>query len=136
VVHVHATTHQGVGTDVDLPSPPPPRAAISRLVQRYLGPLRRAGQGVLSAGTPADEAAIYQAAGFAGPQRLGVPGSIVQRTTEEVAASIYSLSSSAPHLFGDRLDAFDAELRNLLAQTSADGWFSEQMRSIALDIWR
>jgi SAM-dependent methyltransferase len=136
VVHVHATTHQGINTDVDLPHPQPPREAITRLVQRYLGPVRRAGQGVLSSGTPQDEAAIYQAAGFTAPQRLEVPGRIVQRTTEEVAAAIYSLSGSAPHLFGDRLEEFDAELRKLLAETSADGWFSEQMRSISLDIWR
>jgi hypothetical protein len=53
-----------------------------------------------------------------------------------LAASVYSLSGSAPHLFGDRLEAFDAELRQLLVQASADGRFSEQMRSIALDIWR
>jgi hypothetical protein len=32
--------------------------------------------------------------------------------------------------------AFDAELRRLLADHAIDGRFSEQMRSIALDIWR
>ena len=132
VVHVHATTHQGVDTDVELPHPQPPREAISRLVQRYLGSQRRAGQGVLAAGTPAGEDAVYRAAGFTGPQRLEVPGRVVVRTADEIAASVYSLSRSAPHLFGDRLDEFDAELRQLLG----DGRFSEQMRSIALDIWR
>ena len=136
LVHVHATTHQGVDTGVELPHPRPPREAITRLVRRYLGPLRRAGQGVLSAGTPGDEDAIYRAAGFTGPQRLDVPGWAVERTADQLAASVYSLSGSAPHLFGDRLEAFDAELRQLLVQASADGWFSEQMRSIALDIWR
>jgi hypothetical protein len=138
VVHVHATTHQGLETDTgaDLPHPRPPREAIARLVRRYLGPLPRAGQGVRPARTPGGEDAIYRGAGFTGPQRLQVPGRIVERTTQEVAASIYSLSGSAPHLFGDQLEAFDAELRELLTEASDDGRFSEQMWTIALDIWR
>jgi SAM-dependent methyltransferase len=136
VVHVHATTHEGVDADVDLPHPRPPRQAITRLVQGYLGPMRRAGRGVLPTRTGGDEDAVYRAAGFRGPQRLDVAGRTVNRTTEEVAASIYSLSSSAPHLFGDRLHEFDAELRELLTAASDDGWFSERMRSISLDIWR
>jgi hypothetical protein len=49
---------------------------------------------------------------------------------------VYSLSSSAPHLFGERLAAFDEELRQLLADASADGRFSEQMRSITMSVWR
>jgi len=133
VVHVHATTHEGVDTDAELPHPQPPREAITRLVQRYLGPQRRAGQGVLTAGASDDEDAIYRAAGFTGPQRLEVPGRLVDRTADEIAASVYSLSGSAPHLFGDRLDT---ELRRLLADASGDGPFSQHMRSIALDIWR
>ena len=137
VVHVHATTHEGVDADVDLPHPRPPRQAITRLVERYLGSVRRAGRGVLPAGTPGgDEDALYRGTGLSGPQRLEVPGRTVNRTTEEVAASIYSLSSSTPHLFGDRLHEFDAELRDLLAAASDDGWFSERMRSVAVDIWR
>jgi SAM-dependent methyltransferase len=136
VVHVHATTHEGVDSDVALQHPRPPREAITRLVQRYLGPERRAGQGVLAAGTPGQEDAIYRAAGFSGPRRLEVAGRTLDRTAEQVAASIYSLSGSAPHHFGDRFDAFDAELRQVLGDASPEGLFSEQMRSIAVDIWR
>ncbi|MGH9047511.1 MAG: SAM-dependent methyltransferase, partial [Acidimicrobiales bacterium] len=72
-------------------------------MHRYLGPDRRAGKGVLSKGTPDGEDTIYQAAGLRGPQRLKVPGRIVDRTIGQVAAGVYSLSSAAPHLFGDRL---------------------------------
>ena len=54
----------------------------------------------------------------------------------EVSSSVYSLSSAAPHLFGDRLEQFDAEFRQLLVETADNGCFSEQMRSITLDIWR
>jgi SAM-dependent methyltransferase len=142
VVHVHATTHQGIDVDagmetrIELPHPRPPWRTIGELVQRYLGTQRRAGHGTLPAGTPAGEDEVYRAAGLTGPQRLEVPGFVVERTADQIVASVYSLSSSAPHLFDDRLEEFDGELRQLLSQASADGHFSEQMRSTALDIWR
>ncbi len=134
-VHVHATTHQGVASDARLAHPGPPREQITRLVRRYLGPQPRAGQGVLVAGSSEPEEVVYRAAGFTGPARFEVPGRVVDRTVEEVSSSVYSLSSAAPHLFGDRLEQFDAELRQLLVETADNGCFSEQMRSIALDIW-
>jgi SAM-dependent methyltransferase len=136
LVHVHATTHQGIDPETELPHPRPPREAINRLVQRYLGQQRRAGQGVLSSWTPGEEDAVYRATGFTGPQRLEVPGRAVERTTEEIVASVYSLSGSAPHLFGDRIDAFETQLRQVLADASDEGRFSEQMPPVALDIWR
>ncbi len=135
-VHVHATTHEGIDTDRALPHPQPPRAAIAALVRRYLGATRRAGQGILPRGTPGGEGAIYRAAGFSGPQRIEIPGAVVTRAADDVVASVYSLSSSAPHLFGDRRAAFEADLRRLLREASPDGLFSEQTREIALDIWR
>ena len=136
VVHVHATTHQGVDSGAELPYPRPPHARIAELVQRYLGPDRRAGEGVLTAGTPDGEDTIYRAAGLTGPQRLEVPERIIDRTVDQVAAGVYSLSSAAPHLFADRLEQFDADLRQLLASSARDGWFSEEFPSIAMDIWR
>jgi len=137
VVHVGAETHQGVDGDRELPYPRPPRADLEALVRRYMGPKRRAGQGHFPGHiAPGAEDDIYRAAGFRGPQELEIPGRVVTRTAEQVAASVYSLSSSAPHLFGDRLSAFDAELRELLAEAGDDGRFSEEMRSIRLSIWR
>ena len=134
-VHVHATTHEGIDTAGPLPHPEPPRAAITQLVHRYLGPERRAGQGVLPADTPSGEDAIYRAAGFTGPRRLELPGEAVERTADQVVAAVFSLSSSAPHLFGPRLAAFEADLRALLRDTSPSGVFSQHMREIALDLW-
>lgn len=136
LVHVGATTHRGVDGDTALRYPRPPAAAVDQLVQRFLGPQRRAGQGVLVGGTPGDEDLVHRAAGFHGPERLEVPGRVVDRTVEQVVASVYSLSSAAPHLFGDRIAAFDAELRQLLVEASEEGWFSEQMRPISLRIYR
>lgn len=136
LVHVSATTHEGVSTSAALPHPQPPRAALQQLVRRYLGEQRRAGQGVLAASTPGGEDAIYRAAGFTGPQRIEIGGRVVERSADEVAASVYSLSSAAPHLFGPHLPAFDADVRRLLDQTSPTGRFSEQLGDITLELWR
>lgn len=139
VVIVHATTHQGVDTDEELPHPRAPRAAIAALIQQYLGPGRRAGRRVFSwDATPVDprHEHVCRSTGFRGPQRIEIPARIVERTADEVRASVYSLSSSTPHLFGSHLQAFDTELRTLLQQAAPDGVFSERFREITVDIWR
>ncbi|GEM_PF-253061 len=135
-VHVHASTTQGIDGETELSRPRPPWERVGELVRRYLGPQRRAGQGVLVAGDHVEEATIYRAAGFSGPQRIEISGRVVERTVDEVVASVFSVSGSAPHLFGNHLDRFEAELRALLAPVAADGRFCEQMPAIIVDIWR
>ncbi|PPK64167.1 class I SAM-dependent methyltransferase [Actinokineospora auranticolor] len=132
--HVHASTHQGVETD-DLPHPRPPHAAITDLVRAYLGPVRRAGRGQLAQGTASDEEPIYRAAGFTGPERVEVPGRLITRTADETVALVFSLSSSTPHLFGERRADFEADLRALLRTSSPGGTFSELTSNIAVDLW-
>ena len=135
LVHVGATTHEG--SEVDGRHPAPPRAEIRALVERYLGPGRRAGRSALPGGTTASgEDEIYRAAGFRGPRRVTVPDRVVTRDADQVVASVFSLSSSAPHLFGDRLPAFEADLRALLAAAGPAGRFTERLSEIALDLWR
>ena len=68
--------------------------------------------------------------------RFEVAAPVATRTADQVLAAIYSLSSSTPHLFGDRQAAFDAEARQLLLTTSPSGLFSEVRRPVAVDIWR
>jgi SAM-dependent methyltransferase len=133
-VHVHATTHRGIDTDAVLPYPRPPRSAIDELVERYLGSVSRPGKGMPDKANREEE--VYRAAGFSGPQRIVVPGNIVERSTDQIVAGIFSLSSSTPHLFGNRSEAFEADLRQLLHDANPSGIFSEQMREIAVDIWR
>jgi SAM-dependent methyltransferase len=142
LVHVHATTHRGLDGELALPYPRPPRREIDALVTRFLGPGRRAGQRTLPP-VPIQEPdrgrvedGIYRAAGFTGPTRLKVAGSVVERSAEDVLASVFSLSGAAPHLFGARLGDFEAALRQLLADAGPDGRFSEQLREIAVDVWR
>ena len=134
-VHVHAKTHEGIGTDAVLANPQPPRAAIDELVQRYLGP-RPGGKGLLPAEKADREDEIWRAAGFRDLHRIDIPGQTVDRTSDQIVAAILSLSSSTPHLFGDRRSAFEADLRRLLHQASPTGVFSEQMQGIAAEIWR
>jgi hypothetical protein len=45
------------------------------------------------------------------------------RDTESVLSGYFSFSWAAPHLFGDRADAFAKEARALLASRSPDGVF-------------
>jgi SAM-dependent methyltransferase len=134
---VHATTHQGVAGDDPLPSPRPPRSLITELVASYLGPVRRAGRSLIPAGPPSGEDAVLRGAGFRGPDRIEVGGgAITSRTEDEVVASVFSLSSATPQLFGDRAGAFEQQLRGLLRQASPSGRFSERMGGIAVDVWR
>ncbi|MEX5712050.1 hypothetical protein AB1484_28100 [Parafrankia sp. FMc6] len=48
---------------------------------------------------------------------------------------MFSLSSAAPHLFGNRRQAFERDLRAILRQTSPTGRFSERTGAIRLDLW-
>jgi SAM-dependent methyltransferase len=135
-VHVNATTHRGAEGDQQLPGPTPPRDQITELVHRYLGPIRRAGRSILPQGTAVAEDAVMVAAGFIGPRKVVVArGEVHERSEDDIVASIYSLSSAAPHLFGPRLTQFETDLRALLRRASAHGRFYEQARDIELVIW-
>ena len=136
-VHVGATTHRGVeGTD-ELPHPRPPWDDIDKLVVRYLGPVRRAGQSLLPTGTRPGEEEVMRAAGYRGPTRIVVGGNEIEdRSVDDIVASVFSLSSSTPHLLGPDLAAFEADLRDLLTKAADNGLFSERRREIEAVIWR
>ncbi|MGH3471087.1 MAG: SAM-dependent methyltransferase, partial [Nocardioidaceae bacterium] len=125
-----------------LPHPRPPRQQIEALVTQFLGKERRAGRGyrwvepVSEEERDKREATILREAGFAGPARLDVPGWVANRSEDEVVASVFSLSYATPHLFGDQTESFEQELRGLLEQVSPGRQFSEEMREIAIDLWR
>jgi SAM-dependent methyltransferase len=106
------------------PGPPPiPQAEIEALVQRYLGPGRRAGQGAAPVRTHRFEDVLVQTR-FGAPRAIFVPGiPDLVRDSESVVSGYFSFSWSAPHLFGDRVEEFAAELRGLLAERSPEGVF-------------
>jgi hypothetical protein len=103
--------------------PPIPHDEIKALVARYLGSTRRAGQGIAQQRTHRFEDVLARTR-FGVPQQLFVPGiPDLLRDSQSVLSGYLSLSSSAPHLFGDRLDDFAGEVRALLASRSAEGIF-------------
>jgi hypothetical protein len=63
---------------------------------------RRAGQGIRNT-SPSGEDEVFRQAGFLPAQTVTVPDQrIVERTADDIVAGVFSTSSSAPHLFGDR----------------------------------
>jgi SAM-dependent methyltransferase len=136
-VHVSDRTEPPLPGPVPLPAPQPPRASLADLVRRYLGPERRAGQGVLRNGTPDGEDLVLARAGFVDFRRLLVPaGGVIERSVDDLVGWVFSRSDSAPHLFGERLGDFERELRMLLSDASADGRFAERLPDTEIMIWR
>ncbi len=120
-----------------LPDPAVPYPAIADLVRSYLGPIRRAGLGVLPDGTPGGEATVLSRAGFAGPEHhIVAGGQALVRTWDDVVAWTFSMSYSAPHLFGARRNDFEVDLRRILADASPSGRFSERQPSTDAVVWR
>jgi SAM-dependent methyltransferase len=118
------------------PHPPVPEAAIDELRRCWLGPDRRAGQGFRNT-SPDGEDEIYQAAGFAPEELVLVPDDrILDRSSDDVVAWVLSTSSSAPHLFGERLGDFVKDLRSLLLDASPEGRFSVPLSDNRLRIRR
>jgi SAM-dependent methyltransferase len=106
------------------PGPPPiPHAEIKALVAKYLGPAPRVGQGPAPVRTHRFEDVLVRTR-FGAPQSIFVPGiPDLLRDSESVLSGYFSLATSAPHLFGNRSEAFARDVRELLAERSPDGVF-------------
>ncbi|GAA1029168.1 class I SAM-dependent methyltransferase [Virgisporangium ochraceum] len=134
---VHLSDLKDRPADPELPLPAVPHGEIADLVRRYLGPVRRAGQGMLVDGTPGREDLVLARAGFPTLDRHVVPaGHAVERSADDVVAWVFSMSSSAPHLFADRLDTFERDLRGVLRTASPAGRFAEVVPPTEMRIWR
>ena len=104
-------------------APAIPHAEIRALVEKYLGTTRRAGQGAAPVRTHRFEDVLVRTR-FGAPRSIFAPGiPDLLRSSESVLSGYLSLSSSAPHLFGDRLEDFSTEVRELLASRSPEGVF-------------
>jgi SAM-dependent methyltransferase len=100
-----------------------PHEEIRALVRKYLGPARRAGPGTVPERTHRFEDVLARTR-FGVPRQFFVPGlPDLLRDSESVLSGYLSLSSSAPHRFGDRLGDFTGEVRALLGSRSAAGVF-------------
>jgi SAM-dependent methyltransferase len=106
------------------PGPPPiPHAEIKALVEKYLGSTKRAGQGIAPVRTHRFEDVLVRTR-FGTPRAIFAPGiPDLLRDSESVLSGYFSMSSSAPHLFGDRVEDFASEVRDLLTSRSPEGIF-------------
>jgi ubiquinone/menaquinone biosynthesis C-methylase UbiE len=119
-----------------LPFPPPPDDALDQLRRQYLGRDRRAGRGIRNT-SPGGEDEVFKQAGFLPAETVAVPDRrAVEQSADDVVARVFSSSSTAPHLFGDRRDAYEAAMRKILAQESPSGRFSVRLPDNTLRIWR
>jgi SAM-dependent methyltransferase len=135
-VHV-SDIKEEIAPPIGLPYPAPPYDLMRELVRRYLGPVPRAGQGFLHHGSQSGEAMVLCDAGFREQERLRIPaGGPLVRDLRDLVAWVYSLSGSAPHLFGTERDAFEDDLRLLLQEVSPAGKFSEQPPDTEVSVWR
>jgi SAM-dependent methyltransferase len=106
------------------PGPPPiPHAEIKALVKKYLGSTRRVGRGSAPVRTHRFEDVLVRTR-FGAPRAIFVPGiPDLVRDIESVLSGYFSFATSAPHLFGDRVEDFADEVRELLRSRSPEGIF-------------
>jgi SAM-dependent methyltransferase len=136
VVHIDTWHRQPPDAHASGPYPPVPEADLDALRVQWLGPHRRAGQGLRNT-SPSGEDEVFQAAGFAPEEIVVVPDNrIVERSIDDVVAWVLSTSSTAPHLFGEKLDDFTRDLRTVLHAASPEGRFSVPLSDNRLRIHR
>jgi SAM-dependent methyltransferase len=105
----------------DLPTIP--HEEVMELVQRYLGPRLRSGQGYVSLHHDRMENALARTR-FGGARIVFAPGRTdLVRDVDSVVSNYFSMTYSAPHLYGDRRAVFEADLRALLLAHSPEGLF-------------
>jgi len=122
ISHAHEGRPQPAGPE----HPPIPHDAIRALIDRYLGPRRRAGQGYFSqhADRYEDDEDVLARTRFGSPRRvLCVGRADIVQDIDGVLANYLSTSFAAPHLFGERLQAFEVDFRAELAARSPSGLF-------------
>jgi SAM-dependent methyltransferase len=104
-------------------APQIPHEEIKALIQKYLGSTKRAGQGVAPVQAHSVEDAIALTR-FGKPRSVFAPGTPdLLRDSESVLSGYLSMSYAAPHLFGNRLEEFASEVRELLRARSPKGVF-------------
>jgi trans-aconitate methyltransferase len=101
----------------------PWKAAVRSVIKDFLGDQRRAGEGTFNHhDRPYSD--IMAESPFCRVEERRVP---VERTwtAESILGYLHSTSFAAPHLFGDRLPAFERAVKTALADFSDDDTFHE-----------
>jgi SAM-dependent methyltransferase len=130
VVHVDSA-HRDLVWD-----PPLPDEAVEGLRAQWLGQDRRAGRMARNT-SPSGESAVFAAAGFAAPEVVTVPdGRLLERTIDDLVAERFASSGTAPHLFGERVEDFERELRDVLAASTPSGRFAVRLPDNVFFVYR
>jgi ubiquinone/menaquinone biosynthesis C-methylase UbiE len=109
--------------------PRPPMDRVRHLVRSYIGNRTHS--------ESTDDLDVLHDAGFLAPEVLSIPGgTLVTRTIDDIVAKVFSQADYAPHLFGDRLEHFEADLRAMLSDTTPEGHFTEREPDCEVTAWR
>ena len=119
-----------------LPHPFPPDDAIVELRRRYLGPDTRAGRSIRNSSPDGEDAVFIDARFEPGREIVVSDGRVLERTVDDLVAMRFSSSPTTPHLFGDRVGEFEADLRQLLTEASPSGVFSVRLPDNIVRIWK
>jgi SAM-dependent methyltransferase len=103
-----------------------PHDAVQEVIERYLGPGSLGGHPGLTRLPDEPYAATLDRTRFGTIRRTFAPGRCdVVLSVDGVIARYLSTSFAAPYLFGDRLQAFTADVRETLSAYSSSGRFWE-----------
>jgi hypothetical protein len=103
--------------------PPIPHDELKALVKHYIGSNNRSGQGYVRSRSHTFEDVLVRTR-FGEPVTLFAPGvPDLVRDADSVVSGYLSMSTSAPHLFGERLAAFVGDAHGLLDERSPSGLF-------------
>jgi SAM-dependent methyltransferase len=111
-------------TPVGPGDPPIPDDEVQQLISFYLGAQRKSGQGTASRFSTERFEHTLERTRFEPPTTIHAPGRRdIVRDIDGVVSGYLSMSYAAPHLFGDQLDNFVADLRDLLERATTTGRF-------------
>jgi SAM-dependent methyltransferase len=108
--------------------------AMVRVIQRWLGPERRAGQGTF----PWDHRPHEEVLAASSFQRIEIGEQRVHHVwdIDSLAGYLYSTSFCSPALLGDNKAAFEADLRDTLQRLSPEGRFEQDLRLQYILAWK
>ncbi|MFC5800754.1 class I SAM-dependent methyltransferase [Streptomyces formicae] len=110
--------------------PAPWLDVITEIRTRYLGPERRAGSGTYTHPKERHQQVLERSPfSHVETARWDRP---LTRTVDDVIGYVFSLSYSSPAQLGDKKDAFERDLREVLLAFSPEGRFDEIIRTEAI----
>lgn len=113
---------------IDRRNPPPPawKLSVQEVIKRWLGEERRAGDTVYR-----HPAVPYEVTASASPfgrvETHTLPAYDKSWTVDQIIGHLYSTSFASRRLLGDRVQAFELDLRRTLLDLNPTGQFTEQL---------